>query len=97
MITLNADHTVQSSGKSLACTLPVLSLGIVECGPGEEEDPGAFRWSVADGMLTISAGDPNDQLVFRVAANGVLVAADSSEFLPGHGWATIFILTKLAN
>jgi hypothetical protein len=51
---------------------------------------------MANGMLTISAGD-GDLLVFRLAANGVFVAADSSEFQPGHGWAVVFVLSKLAN
>jgi hypothetical protein len=99
VLILNADHSVQfSDGRSLACTLPVLSLGIVECEPGEEEEaPGPVTWSVANGVLTIGAGDPDDQLVFRMTANGVFVAADSSEFQPGHGWAVIFVVTKLAN
>ena len=99
VLILNADHSVQfSDGKSLQCTLPVLALGIVECEPSEEEDePGLVTWSLADGVLTIGAGDPDDQLVFRMTATGVFVAADSSEFLPGHGWAVIFVVTKLAN
>lgn len=98
VITLNADHSVQFSGSSFGCTLPILTYGIVECEPQEEEEePGPPTWSVADGLLTIGAGDPDDQLVFRVSANGVLVAADSSEFQPGHGWAVVFVLTKLAN
>lgn len=99
VLTLNADHSVQfSDGSSLGCTLPILALGVVECEvPDEEEEPGPPTWSLADGVLTIGAGDPNDQLMFRMAANGVFVAADSSEFLPGHGWAVIFVATKLAN
>ena len=99
VITLNADHSVQfSAAKSLGCELPILTFGIVTCEPQEEEEgPGPPTWSVANGLLTIGAGDPSDQLVFRVGANGVFVAADSSEFQPGHGWAVIFVLSKLAN
>jgi hypothetical protein len=99
VVTLNADHSVQfSEGSSLGCTLPILTFGVVECEPQEEEEgPGPPTWSFANGLLTIGAGDPDDQLVFRVGANGVFVAADSSEFQPGHGWAVVFILSKLAN
>jgi hypothetical protein len=98
VVTLNADHTVQFSGSALDCTLPVLTLGIVTCEPADEEEgPAPPTWSIANGALTISAGDPNDQLVFPLAANGVFVASDSSEFQPGHGWAVIFVMSKLAN
>ena len=99
MVTLNADHSVQfSAAKSLGCELPILTFGIVTCEPQEEEEgPGLPTWSVANGLLTIGAGDPSDQLVFRVGANGLFVAADSSEFQPGNGWAVIFVLSKLAN
>ena len=99
VVTLNADHSVVfSAGKSLGCELPIQTFAIVTCEPQEEEEgPGPPTWSVANGLLTIGAGDPNDQLVFRVGANGVFVAADSSEFLPGNGWAVVFILSKLAN
>ena len=99
VVTLNADHSVVfSAGKSLGCELPIQPFAIVTCEePEEEEEGGPPTWSVANGLLTIGAGDPNDQLVFRVGANGVFVAADSSEFLPGHGWAVVFILSKLAN
>lgn len=98
VITLNADHSVQFSGSALNCELPILTLGIVSCEPADEEEgPGPPTWSIANGALTISSGDPNDQLVFPLAANGVFVASDSSEFQPGHGWAVIFVMAKLAN
>lgn len=99
VLTLNADHSVQfSDGQSLSCKLPILAFGVVECEPGEEEEePGPPTWSLADGVLTIGAGDPDDQLRFRMTANGVFVAADSSEYEPGHGWAVIFVVSKLAN
>jgi hypothetical protein len=96
---LNDDHSVQFvEGSGLGCTLPILALGIVECEVPEEEEEQTepTTWSMANGMLTISAGD-GDLLVFRLAANGVFVAADSSEFQPGHGWAVVFVLSKLAN
>lgn len=94
VLILNADHSVQFTDfKGLGCTLPVLALGIVECEtPEEEEEPGPVTWSLADGLLTIG-----NELAFRMVASGVFVAADSSEFQPGHGWAVIFVVTKLAN
>jgi hypothetical protein len=99
VLQLNADHSVQFvEGKGLGCTLEATALGRVECEVPEEEEEQTepTTWSMANGMLTISAGD-GDLLVFRLAANGVFVAADSSEFQPGHGWAVVFVLTKLAN
>ena len=98
VVTLAADHSVVfSDGGSLDCTLTILATGTVVCRVPEEEEEGPVTWSMANGLLTIGAGDPNDQLVFRVGANGVFVAADSSQFLPGNGWAVVFMLAKLAN
>ena len=99
VVTLGADHSVVfSDGRSLTCTLTIMAFGTTDCDvPEEEEEPGPPTWSVANGLLTLGAGDPNDQLVFRVGANGVFLAADSSEYLPGNGWAVVFVLTKLAN
>jgi hypothetical protein len=99
VLRLNDDHSVQFvEGSGLGCTLPILALGIVECEVPEEEEEQTepTTWSMANGMLTISAGD-GDLMVGRLAANGVFVAADSSEFQPGHGWAVVFVLSKLAN
>ena len=97
VVTLNADHSVVfSAGKSLGCELPIQTYAIVTCEtPEEEEEGGPPTWSIDNGVLRIGS-DPNDSLLFRLAANGVFVAADSSEFLPGHGWAVVFIMTKLA-
>jgi hypothetical protein len=98
VFTLNADHSVQFvEGNGLGCSLPILALGVVECEvPEQEEQTEPATWSMANGLLTISTGD-GDQLVFRLAANGVFVAADSSEFLPGFGWAVVFVVTKLGD
>jgi hypothetical protein len=97
VVTLNADHTVQfSDGASLSCKLPVLTFGVASCDVPEEEEGEPPTWSIDNGLLRIGA-DPNDSLVFRLAASGVFVAADSSEFEPGHGWAVVLIMTKLAN
>ena len=98
VVTLNADHSVVfSEGKSLGCELPIQAFAIVTCEPPEEEEEGGPpTWSIENGVLRIGA-DPNDSLVFRLAATGVFLAADSSEFLPGHGWAVVFMMTKLAN
>jgi hypothetical protein len=96
VITLNADHTVDVSGSTLRCTLPVLTLGIASCQPLEEE-PVTFTWSFANGVLTIS-GDPEDgPMEFAVPASGVIVFGGSSEFQPGHSWANIGLLVKMAN
>jgi hypothetical protein len=97
VFTLNADHTVQfSSYSNVDCTLPVLTFGIASCQDDvEEPSPVPWTWTFANGVLTLS-GDPEDEgpLEFAVPANGVIVHSGSSEFLPGHAWATIVILVK---
>lgn len=96
VITLNPDHTVQTSGGTLRCTLPVLASGITACAPLEEE-PVTLTWSFANGVLTIS-GDPEDgPMEFAMPANGVIVFGGSSEFQPGHSWANIGLLVKMAH
>jgi hypothetical protein len=98
LLTLNADHSVQFSvEKNLRCTFPLLTFGVASCGPGSEEEPVTLTWSFANGVVTIS-GDPEDgPFEFAVPANGVLVHADGSEFLPGHSWTTLIVLVKQPN
>jgi len=95
VITVNADHTVEISGSTGRCTLPVLMFGIVTCQP-LEEDPVTLTWSFANGVLTVS-GDPEGPMEFAVPASGVIVFGGSSEFEPGHSWANIGLLVKMAN
>jgi len=96
VITLNADHTVQFSGSTLRCKLPILTLGIPSCEPLDEE-PVTLTWSFANGVVTIS-GDPEEgPIEFAVPANGVIVFGGTSEFLPGHTWANIGLLVKMPN
>ena len=96
VIALNADHTVQISGSTLRCMLPILTFGIPACEPLDEE-PVTWTWSFANGVVTI-AGDPEDgPLEFAVPANGVIVFGGTSEFQPGHTWANIGLLVKMAN
>ena len=97
VLTLNADHTVQFSGSTLRCTLPVLTFGIATCQPLDEEPPATLTWSFANGVVTIS-GDPEDgPMEFAVPASGVIVFGGSTEFQPGHSWANIGLLVKMAN
>ena len=96
VVTLNADHTVQISGSTLRCKLPILTFGIPTCEPLVEE-PVTLTWSFANGVVTIS-GDPEDgPLEFAVPANGVIVFGGTSEFQPGHTWANIGLLVKMPN
>lgn len=97
VITLSADHSVQVSGSgTLRCTLPVLTFGIASCQPFVEE-PVTLTWSFANGVVTIS-GDPEDgPIEWVVPANGVIVFGGTSEFQPGHTWANIGLLVKVAN
>ena len=95
VITLNPDHTVQISGGTLRCTLPILALGVATCAPLEEE-PVTLTWSFANGVLTVS-GDPEGPMEFAIPANGVIVFGGSSEFEPGHSWANIGLLVKMAH
>ena len=96
VFTLNADHSVQISGSTLRCTLPILTFAIPNCGPLDEE-PVTLTWSFANGVVTIS-GDPEDgPMAFRMPANGVIVFGGSSEFEPGHTWANIGLLVKMPN
>ena len=101
LFTLNADHTAQViSASGVRCTLPVLTYGIATCQPGEDEDePATLTWTFANGVLTLSADppEPGETLEFAVPASGVIVHSDSSEFLPGHTWATIILLVKQPN
>lgn len=96
VITLNADHTVQFSGNTLRCKLPILTFGIPACEPVDDQ-PVTLTWSFANGVVTIS-GDPEDgPLEFAMPANGVIVFGGTSEFQPGHTWATIGLLVKMPN
>ena len=96
VITLNADHTVQISGSTLRCKLPILTFGIPTCEPLDEE-PVTLTWSFANGVVTISGDLEDGPLEFAVPANGVIVFGGTSEFQPGHTWANIGLLVKMPN
>lgn len=93
VIALNADHTVQVSGNTLRCKLPILTFGIPAC-EAVDDEPGTLTWSFANGVVTIS-GDADGPLEFAMPANGVIVFGGTSEFQPGHTWATIGLLVKM--